>query len=160
MSGSHSVEGVSSHHTANSLSILYYNARSLIFKMSNLTIECKMHSPDIVCIIESWLDPSISNNELALEGYLVVRLDRNRQGGGIVLFVKSCYCFDIVPTGTCCLELLVLTIHSYNSSCHDTINLALLYHPPCCGSESLHKLNRFLESCSPSLLKFCTPRRF
>ena len=65
------------------------------------------------------------------------------------MFIKSCYCFDIVPTGPCCLELLVLTVHSYNSSCHDTIDLALLYRPPCSGSESLHEFYRFLESCSP-----------
>ena len=143
MSGSHSVEGVTSHHSANSLSILYYSARSLIFKMSNLTIECKMHNPDIVCITESWLDPSISNNELALEGYLVVCLDRNRQGGGIVLFIKSCYCtyWPLLSRVTC----------SHNSFLQ--INLALLYRPPCFGSESLHELYRFLESCSPSLFR-------
>lgn len=71
--------------------------------------------PDIVCIIETWLDQSISDTELALERYSVVHLDRNRHGGDILLFFKSSYCFDVVLTAPRNLELLVVTIHSYSS---------------------------------------------
>lgn len=36
----------------------------------------------VICITETWLDPSISNSEIKLNNYSVVRKDRNRNGGG------------------------------------------------------------------------------
>ena len=71
------------------LSVLYSNARSLLPKMDNLADECAVHYLDIVCITATWLDQSISDGEIALDGYSVIHLGRNRHGGGILLFVKS-----------------------------------------------------------------------
>ena len=39
--------------------ILYFNVRSLLPKLDDLRIICSLHSPDIVCITESWLDGSM-----------------------------------------------------------------------------------------------------
>ena len=36
------------------------------------------HQPDVICIVESWLDKEISDSELSLSGYNVSRVDRNR----------------------------------------------------------------------------------
>ena len=33
------------------------------------------------------LDSSISNNEINISGYEVVRKDRNRNGGGVALYI-------------------------------------------------------------------------
>jgi len=40
------------------------------------------NSPDVVCIVETWLDGEICDQELVIDGYCVVRRDRNRHGGG------------------------------------------------------------------------------
>ena len=41
---------------------------------------------DIFAISESNLDASIHDNEIKIDGYDFYRLDRNRHGGGGVLF--------------------------------------------------------------------------
>ena len=72
-----------------SLNILYFNVRSLLAKLDNLKIICSLFSPDIVCIVETWLDGNIDDTEVAIQGYHVYRLDRNRHGGGILIFCKK-----------------------------------------------------------------------
>ena len=59
-----------------------------IHPASNKTLRlmCVVNKPDIVCIVESWLCSDIDDVELSIN---VFRLDRNRHGGGILLFVKS-----------------------------------------------------------------------
>ena len=37
------------------LSILYYNARSILPKMDSLAASVLVHEPDIVCVVESWV---------------------------------------------------------------------------------------------------------
>ena len=49
----------------NELSILYYNARSILPKLDNLTAICCASNPDIVCIVESWLSGDISDDEIS-----------------------------------------------------------------------------------------------
>ena len=54
------------------LSLLYYNARSLFPKLDHLKAECSLLNPDIICITESWLDDSITDNELHIPGFNLV----------------------------------------------------------------------------------------
>ena len=45
-------------------------------------------NPDIVCIVESWLCSDISVSEISVPGYQIIRLDRNRHGGGVLFYLK------------------------------------------------------------------------
>ena len=92
----------------NELSILYYNARSILSKLDNLTAICCASNPDIVCIVESWLSGDISDDEIALSGYSIVRLDRNWHGGGIL---RSSLSFHVTVSGPFDLEIIFVTIH-------------------------------------------------
>ena len=84
------------------LSALYYNARSIIPKLI-----CSDTTPDIVCIIvETWLHDSISDSELTINGYNLVRQDRNRHGGGVMLYIRNNLSFCVVYNGPKNLELL------------------------------------------------------
>jgi hypothetical protein len=65
-----------------------------------LRVICAIHSPDCVCIVESWLSNDILNSELCVCGYDVVRLDRNRHGGGVLLYINS-----VSPIALCFLVL-------------------------------------------------------
>ena len=47
-----------------------------------------MHHPDIICIVESWLSPEICDHEIAIPGYEHRRCDRNRHGGGVIIYVS------------------------------------------------------------------------
>ena len=76
--------------------ILYFNARSLLPKLDILRVLCAIHTSDCVCIVESWLNNYIKNSELCINGYDVVRLDRNRHGGGVLLYINSVLTHNIV----------------------------------------------------------------
>ena len=62
---------------------MYYNVRSLLPKIDELRAVCETSKPDIVYIVETWLDHSISDNELLVPNYQLFRLDKNRHGGGM-----------------------------------------------------------------------------
>ena len=44
---------------------------------------------DILTLNETRLDNSISDSEVKIPGYDIVRCDRNRNGGGIAMFIRS-----------------------------------------------------------------------
>ena len=79
-----------------SFSFLYFNARSVLPKLDELRALCKTHKPTIVCIVESWLDSTIENNEIGIENYAIVRADRNRHGGGVLLYVIESLSFNVI----------------------------------------------------------------
>ena len=116
------MEGANSHHTDSSLShnstlsIVYFNARSVFRKLDNSKLVCAIHQPDVICIVELRLDKEISDSELSLDGYNVSRVDRNRHGGGILIFVKSTLVLKVVFNGNCNLELLIVSV-SCNRQC-------------------------------------------
>ena len=108
------------------LCVLYYNARSLLPKFDELRAACLVYSPDIICISETWLDESISNNELSLQNFNIVRRDRNRQGGGILIYVNNFYSHSLVFSGSDDLELIVLSV----TSSFLKVAVGLFYRPP------------------------------
>ncbi len=71
------------------MSIMYFNARSLVPKFDELCAIVQSSRPDIICIVESWLCSDIENKEIDIPGYVLHRLDRNRQGGGVVLYTST-----------------------------------------------------------------------
>ena len=71
------------------LHIIYYNARSLLPKLDELQVVCEATRPDLICIVETWLDISVLDNEIVLSGYQLFRLDRNRHGGGVAVYVHD-----------------------------------------------------------------------
>ena len=87
MKGASSIQLHCDHATG--LSILYYNARSLLPKLDELHANALSQKPDLICIVKTWLSDDVNDNELLLPGYQQFRLDRNRHGGGIILYVCS-----------------------------------------------------------------------
>ena len=65
------------------LSVLYYNARSILSKLDELHAIRQPH------IVETWLSPDVSDKELNLPGYQLLPLDKNRHGGGILMYVAD-----------------------------------------------------------------------
>lgn len=51
------------------------------------------HSPDVLCVTESWLDSSISDSAIHIPGYVAHRADRvcGTKGGGVLCWVKSSF---------------------------------------------------------------------
>ena len=70
-------------------SIYYSNCRSLLPKLDILRAQAISTNPGIIALVETWLDPSISTQEVAIPGYSCIRRDRHRHGGGIILYVRN-----------------------------------------------------------------------
>ena len=69
--------------------LLLLNARSILSKLDELIALCSIYNYHVVCIVESWLSEDVSkfNAELFIPGYDIFRRDRDRHGGGILIFV-------------------------------------------------------------------------
>ena len=96
------------------LGILYYNARSLLAKLDDIRVLSAAESPDIICVVETWLSNSISDAELALPNYQCVRRDRDRHGGGVLMYIHSSLAFDLLTSDVVGIESLVVCVSSYN----------------------------------------------
>ena len=46
-------------------------------------------------ITESKLDSSVTNAEVNINGYSIIRNDRNRNGGGVACYIRNDLCFNI-----------------------------------------------------------------
>ena len=83
------LEGVSAHHQNQTpqLTVLCYNAWSILPKLDELHAVILSQKPDLLCIVETWLCDDINDSELLLPGYQLYRLDGNRHEGGIMICV-------------------------------------------------------------------------
>ena len=77
---------------------------------------------------------------IALHGYLVHRADRNRHGGGVLIYTKDSFVCNVLnPHDT--LEIITLTIRNgVNKAC-----LSLFYRPPASSIELLDDLFLYLQ---------------
>ena len=68
-------------------------------------------NPDLICIVESWLCREIPDSEIALLGYLVYHLDRNRHSGAVLVYVRDIFVCNLLPTPLD-LEILTYSVHN------------------------------------------------
>ena len=122
-----------------SLKILYYNARSVLYKHDLLLSESVSHSPDVICLTETWLVPEITDNELNINGYHLVRLDRDRHGGGVAIFINDSLSFSVLLLAPE-VELLVISICSFAGN----VCIALAYRPPSSSVTYFNTINNLL----------------
>jgi len=112
----------------NGLSILYYNARSLLPKVDELAATAKVLQPTIICVVETWLSDQVTDPEISIEGYITHRLDRNRHGGGVIVYIDSCVSAELLMVGPSNLEFLSISVTSpYSTHKHC---ISVFYRPP------------------------------
>ena len=73
---------------------LYFNARSILPKMDELKVD-----PSIVCLVETWLCDAICDFEISIKDFQLVRLGKNRHGGGVLIYVYSSLNWDVLLNG-------------------------------------------------------------
>ena len=104
------------------------NARSLLPKIDELRALTLVHKPHLICIVESWLDSQILNSEICSDNYHIVRHDRNRQGGGVLIFIISSFSHNVLFSGPSELEFIILSINSLSSPITVGFFTVLLVH--------------------------------
>ena len=85
-------------------------------KFDELQILCETHKPGIVCIVESWLSDDIEDVELTIPSYQALRLDRNRHGGGILVYIHNSLTYNVISKGPGNLELVLISVSQANST--------------------------------------------
>ena len=116
------------------LKIAHLNIRSLYNKLDEITfILCKSEI-DILCISESWLDNSITDNEINIPGYIIERRDRNRQGGGVLMYIRETVKYDLrrdISEVSPAVENIWIEVKCTQSNFNKkSILVACFYRPP------------------------------
>ena len=57
--------------------------------MDELKLFMKEISFDILCLNETRLDNTINDNIIKIPGYDIVRRDRDRNGGGVAIYIRN-----------------------------------------------------------------------
>ena len=82
------------------LSFWSFNARSIVKKERELSARLQCHEYDLVPVTETCLDSTVCGGEIFPSSYQVIRKDRSRNGGGILLAcsdhldVKRCFEYE------------------------------------------------------------------
>ena len=90
--------------------------------------------PAVLGITKSKLDSSVTNSEVNINGYSIIRHDRSRNGGGVACYVRNDLCFNIKNVFSNCLEHVFFEILLPKVK---PIAIGILYRPP--------NVNNFLE---------------
>ena len=98
---------------------------------------------EVLVINESKLDNTITDGEIHIPGYVLIRKDRNRQGGGVALYIKENISFsdrhDLAPAR---LEIICVEINlPYNRS----FLVSTWYRPPSSNINLFEDYAKFLE---------------
>jgi len=110
-------------------SLLLSNVRSLANKLDEIEVRAVSLNPDLIVLTETWLDSDTPDESVTLSGYAVARKDRNKFGGGIIIYVSLKFCFDVIDSNTvpsisaCDTEILPVYFTSLK------LLIVCIYHP-------------------------------
>ena len=68
---------------------MHLNINSLLPKIDELRHMARLSNAAVIGICESKLDKSITNSEILIGNYDLLRCDRNRNGGGVAWYIRS-----------------------------------------------------------------------
>ena len=142
------VTSKSKSHTCHNFTVFHLNCRSLLCHYHDLISYIPSVHTDIIALTETWLSTDIADAEVDIPGYQLFRLDRNRHGGGVAIYVKMGLSVKIVslhpltnPSG---LEVLWLEVSS--KFIPSKLLIGCCYRPPSSPPSSLEALSSQIES--------------
>ena len=79
------------------LHFVHANVRSLLPKLPEIRLFLSRTRAAVFAASETWLDPTVNDGEIQIPGFNVLRRDRNRNGGGVALFIRNGIAFNPRP---------------------------------------------------------------
>lgn len=73
----------------NGFKIMSWNVRSMLKKMSEIEACITKIQPDVVCLVETWLNNSTAVSAISIPSYNLFRMDRHTRGGGLCIFINN-----------------------------------------------------------------------
>lgn len=107
---------------------MHFNVRSITSHFNEFLDFVAGEQYDVIGLSETWLNESICSEGISIDGYVLVRVDRNGRGGGVAFYVRSHLKFKILATqpGVSALEQIWISLKvSGKSFCFGS-----LYRPP------------------------------
>ena len=127
------------------LKIANLNVNSLTKHIDEIRILLAEKPFDVLSINESKIDWSISDSEIFIHNYSVLRHDRNRQGGGVALCIRNSIPYtvrqDLVPES---LEMICVEI---NTKFNRPFLLSTWYRPLNSEIDLFNNFELFLLKC-------------
>ncbi|XP_062714928.1 uncharacterized protein LOC134291327 [Aedes albopictus] len=101
---------------------------------------------DIICFTETWLNSTISDRMISIDGYKLVRNDRNRQGGGVCMYVRNNLSYKVVSMSSSSSNDVSGTeyLNVEIKVGYDKVLLGVVYNPP--NTDCTDVLNDILEN--------------
>ena len=134
------------------LKCLYFNSRSIVNKTRELEVIANSKQYDLIAIRETWLNDSISNNELLpSDKYYIYRRDRElpSHGGGVMLAVgrslQSVQRIDLEINA----QILVCEIRQ---EAKKKFLCVVFYRPPSTNFEYMNCFKKFLRKASKTCI--------
>lgn len=122
--GESSAESIESA-AAGGLSVLYTNCRSLLRNLDDLRAMVAIAQPDVIALCETWLGPEIRSCEVGLPSYSLVRHDRSRHGGGVLLYIR-----ESIMVLSCRRDERAELLSAVLSTSGGPLWVGVLYRPP------------------------------
>ena len=96
--------------TDRGLYFIHLNISSLLPKFEKLCYIGKSINAAVIGISESKLDASVLDPEISTDNYKILRCDRNRQGGGVVCYVRNDLSYNTLSIFPCEVENIFFEI--------------------------------------------------
>ena len=127
------------------LHLIHLNINSLLSKIDELQEIARKTRATVIGITESKLDGSVLDGEINIDGYKLVRSDRNRHGGGVACYIRNDISFSVRGDFSSEIENIFLDILLPKTK---PILIGILYRPP--------DQSKFLDNLSTSISQTCS----
>lgn len=127
------------------LGIIHLNVRSLLPKLDPVKIWPKHSHTDILVLSKTWLNKSITDKDIAIEGYNVFHCDCPKKGGGIAIYIKNKFHAIILSLISFSRQLEILALKLELLKVH-FITVAGCYRSSSASSEALSSLSKWLST--------------
>ena len=122
------------------LHLIHLNINSLLSKIDELREIARKTRATVIGITESKLDGSVLDGEINIDGYELIRSDRNRHGGGVACYIRSDISFNVRGDFSSEIENIFFDILLPKTK---PILIGILYRPP--------EQSKFLDNLSTSI---------
>ena len=109
------------------LHMIHLNINSLLSKIDELRAIAKKSRATVIGITESKLDESVTDGEINIDGYELIRSDWNRHGGGVACYIRNDISFNPRGNFSSKVENIFLDMLLPKTK---PILIGILYRPP------------------------------
>ena len=129
------------------LKIVHLNIHYLYPKLDEIKLTLSKQDIDILCLCETFLNDTFSENELNIDNYKLFRKDRHTLGGGLIIYIR-----DDIPCNhrndleSTSIETLCIEIKQPNSK---SFLLSYVYRPPSSKVQWIKDFTLIMEKSLP-----------